>query len=95
MKIGKTYRLKDGTLARLQTVSRCISKGTLDGSVRHYVQLFFQDLVYRDSYIIKVPFDVRLEPDSEIIPEIIEAIVNGTQVPQASPHDLIKSSQSP
>jgi len=94
VKIGKTYKLKSGTIAVLQGVCRGITKGTLDGSVKHFVELSFQDHQDRDCYIVRVPFNERLKPNAEVIEKIIEAIVNGTPVPKSSPLDLIAPSEA-
>lgn len=86
VQFGKIYRMGlTQELARLQTVSRGITKGTLEGTIRHFVELSFEALEERGSYIIRVPFDERLEPDDPRVGEVLKAIVEGLQVPQSSP----------
>ena len=95
LQIGKAYKLKSGLLVRLQGLSRSITRGTLDGSIRHFVELSFQDLSDKSCYVVRVPFDERLKPEAEIATKIVEAIVNGSPIPVSEPRDRLESSESP
>lgn len=99
MKVGKIYRVKicegiDPILARLQGVSRSVVL-TPDDKARHFVEMSFLDIRWRDAYNIKVPFEETLELDDSRVEKIIEAVLAGTQVPQGVPHTSAGPSEGP
>ena len=92
LQIGKVYKLKNGTLGRLQGIGRSIVHHR-ENEVRHFVEISFNilDVDEFGAYKVLVPFSEilpsRTADDKELIKAISDAIVSGSPIPVAGPRD--------